>query len=251
MKHKPHMKLLVPFALFMMVGLILAAGCITTKNKYPVNTTTEVNSSSISSTPNPGLNTTINVTANTTSELKGSLRVSISGISYPVNLSVFLDNDTVGMVTPTEPLYLEVSEGTHSVMVCVDSVCEQENVITRFGKYVTIDFSDRFLRVVKFPNPTAQPTVKILDFYRNGDVVTVDMEFVNPGSADHTFSVDLSIGYTYIDARSHIKLGDSTQARTSQFVKAGQRETKRVDMYLASDSVISFDNPEIQDFRVK
>jgi len=245
------MKLLVPFALFISLGLILAAGCVTTKSKNTVNTTTDTNFTSSFSTLNPGIHKTINVTPNSTSELKGSLRVSISGISYPVNLPVFLDDDTVGTVTPTEPLYLVVSEGNHSVMVCVDSVCEQEKVTTRFGRYVTIDFSERFQRVVKFPNPTAQPTVQILDFYKNGDVVTVDMEFVNPESVDHTFSVDLSIGYTYIDGRSHIKLGDSTQARTSQFVKAGQRETKRVDMYLASDSVISFDNPEIQDFRVK
>jgi hypothetical protein len=245
------MKLFVPFALLMMVGLILAAGCIATKNKYPVNTNTEVNNSSISSTPNPGLNTTINASANTTSELKGSLRVSISGISYPVNLQVVLDNNPVGTVKPTEPLYLMVSEGNHSVMVCVDSVCEQEKVTTRFGRYVTVDFSERLQRDVKFPNPTARPTVQIIDFYRNGEVVTVDVKFENPESVDHTFSVDLSIGYTYIDSRSHIKLGDSTQARTSQFVKAGQSEIKRVDMYLGSDSIMSFDNPEIQDFKVK
>jgi len=250
-KYESIMKLIVPFALCMSLGLILAAGCVTTRNKYPVNTTTEENFTPPSSTPDPGINKTINVTINRTSDLKGSLRVSISGISYPVNLPVILDSDTVGTVKPTEPLYLMVSEGNHSVMVCADSVCELEQVTTGFGRYVTVDFSEQLQRDVKFPNPTAQPTVKILDFYRNGDVITVDIEFENPESVDHTFSVDLSIGYTYMDGRSHIKLGDSTQARTSQFVKAGQRETKRVDMYLASDSVISFDNPEIQDFKVK
>jgi hypothetical protein len=80
----------------------------------------------------------------------------------------------------------------------------------------------------------------------------VYVEFINPESVDHLISVDLSVGYTYIDGRSHVKLGDSTQAMTSLFVKAGQRETKRVDMYLSgSDSGINFDNPVIVDLKVK
>jgi len=245
------MKSIMLFALFVTLGLILAAGCVATKNKYPASTTTEVNFTPFSSIPDPGLNKTINATANNTSEQKGSLRVSISGISYPANLVVILDNETVGTVKPTKPLYLMVPEGNHSIMVCMDLVCEQENVTTRFGRYVTVDFSERLQKDVKFPNPTAQSSVQILDFYKNGNVVSVYVEFINPESVDHMISVDLSIGYTYIDGRSYIKLGDSTQARATQFVKAGQTEIKRVDMYLASDSVISFDNPEIQDFKVK
>ncbi len=245
------MKLIEPFALFIAMGCILAAGCVTPTNRDPANATTAANFAPFSNTSDPGVNKTINVTPNSTTELKGSLRVSISGISYPANLSVILDNETAGTVTPAKPLYLMVSEGDHSVIVCVGPVCEQETITTRFGSYTTVDFSERLQRAVKFPNPTARPTARILDFYRNGNVVSVYVEFINPESADHTMSVDLSIGYTYLDGRSYIKLGDSTQARTSLFVKAGQREIKRVDMYLASDSVMSFDNPEIQDFTVK
>jgi hypothetical protein len=177
--------------------------------------------------------------------------VSISGILYPVNLSVILDNETVGTVNPTTPLYLTVSEGNHTVRVCVSSVCEQEYVTTRFGSYVTVDFSERLLRDVEFPNPTARATAQILDYFKNGNVVSVYVEFINPESVDHLISVDLSVGFTYIDDRSHVKLGDSTQTLTSQFVKARQRETKRVDMYLASDSCISFDNPVINDIKIK
>jgi len=246
------MKLIVPFALFISVGIIMAAGCITTTNKNSVNLTTAVSFAPFSNTSDPFLNKSINETANITSRSEGSLRVSISGISYPANLSVVLDNENVGMVKPTKPLYLMVSEGNHTVMVCMGSVCEQENVMTRFGRYVNVDFSERLQRDVEFPNPTARPTAQILEYYKNDNIVSVYVEFINPESVDHTISVDLSVGYTYIDGRSHVKLGDSAQAMTAVSVKAGQRETKRVDVHLAgSDSIISFDNPVIEDLKVK
>ena len=163
------MKLIVPFALFMAVGFILAAGCVAMTNKNTVNATTAASFAPFSNTSDPGLNKTINATANSSSKLKGSLRVSISGILYPANLSVVLDNETVGTVKPTTPLYLMVSEGNHTVMVCVSSVCEQENVMTRFGRYMTVDFSERLQKDVEFPNPTARPTAQILDYYKSGE----------------------------------------------------------------------------------
>jgi hypothetical protein len=246
------MKFIVPFALFMAVVFILVAGCVTMTTKNTVNATTAAGFTPFSNTSEPGLNKTINITANSSSDLKGSLRVSISGILYPANLSVILDNETVGTVKPTTPLYLMVSEGDHTVMVCVRSVCEQENITTRFGTYVTTDFSERLKRDVEFPNPTARPTAQILDYYKNGNVVSVYVEFINPESIDHMISADLSFGYTYIDGRSHVKLGDSAHARTALFVKAGESETKRVDMYLPnSDSSVCFDNPVIEELQIK
>jgi hypothetical protein len=246
------MKRIVPFALFMAVGFILTVGCVTMTNKNSMNETTTASFTPFSNTSDPGLNKTINTTANSTPELKGSLRVSISGILYPANLSVILDNETVGMVKPTTPLYLMVPEGNHTVLVCVSSVCEQETITTKFGTYMTVDFSEQLQRDVKFPNPTAPPTAHILDYYKNGNVVSVYVEFINPELIDHTISIDLSFGYTYIDGRSHVKLGDSAHAKTVLLVKAGQSETKRVDLYLpSSDSSICFDNPEIEELQIK
>ena len=246
------MKFFVPFALLTAVGLILAAGCVAMVNKNTTNATTAAGSDPVPSISDPGLNETIIPTANSTPDLKGSLRVSIGGILYPAVLSVVLDNETVGTVKPDAPLYLRVSEGNHTVTVCLNSVCEQENITTKFGTYVTIDFSERIQRDVEFPNPTARPTAHILDYYKNGDVVSVYVEFVNPESIDHTISADLSFGYTYIDSRSHIKLGDSAHARTTVFVNAGQKETNRVDMYLpGSDASICFSNPVIEELQIK
>jgi len=248
----PPMNLFVPCALVMAVGCILAAGCVAIPNKNTVNATITKGFVPFSNTSEPSITMAINTTTNSTPKLEGSLRVSISGISYPANLSVILDNETVGTVKPTMPLYLMVSEGNHTVMVCVRSVCKQENVITRFGKYVTVDFSERLQKDVEFPNPTARPTAQILEYYKNGNVVSVEVEFINPESVDHTISADISIGYTYIDDRSHVKFGDSAQAKTELFVKAEQRERKRVDMYFASgNSIMSFDNPVIDEIQVK
>jgi len=245
------MKLIVPSALLLSVGLILAAGCVAPTDKNSSNLTTTPAFSPFSYPPDPGLNKTINKTENNTLTSEGSLRVSISGILYPANASVILDNRTVGVVTPAKPLYLMISEGNHTVIVCVGSVCEQENVIIRFGKYVDVDFSERLQRDVEFPDPSARPSVQINEYYKNGNVVSVDVEFMNPEPVDHMLSVYISVGYTYIDGRSQVKLGDSAQAMTMVSMKAGQRLIKRVDIHLSGDSIVSFDSPVIVELKVK
>jgi hypothetical protein len=245
------MKLIVPFALLLSIGLILAAGCVTPTGKSSVNLTTSPGFTPFSHPPDPGINKSINKIENNTSTYEGSLRVSISGISNPANVSVVVDNRTVGIVTPTKPLYLLISEGNHTVLGCVGPVCEQENVMIRFGKYVNVDFSERLQRDVKFPDPSARPSAQIIEYYKNGNVVSVDVEIINPESDDHTMSVFLSVGYAYIDSRSQIKLGDSAQAMTVESMKAGQRLVKRVDIHLSGDSIVSFDSPVIVELKVK
>ena len=248
---EPPMKLIVPFALFLAVGFILAGGCVAMTNKNTVNVTTAAGFAPFSNTSDPGLNQTINATANSTSALKGSLRVSISGISYPANLSVVLDNETVGTVKPTTPLYLMVSEGNHTLMICVSPVCEQETVTTRFGRYVTVDFSERLQRDVEFPNPTARPTARILEYYKNGNVISVNVEFINPSTEDLLMSVVVSCGYSYIDDRTSIKMGDSASGMLVQNVKAGQRVSEELYLNFASGHSYSYDYPEIQELKVK
>ena len=245
------MKLILPFALFMAVGFILAAGCVAMTNKNTVNATTAASFAPFSNTSSPGANKTINATPNSTSTLKGSLRVSISGISYPANLSVVLDNETVGSVRPTTPLYLMVSEGNHTVMVCVGSVCEQENVMTVFGRYVTVDFSERLLKKVEFPKPDAQPTARILEYSRNGNAIFVNVEFINPSAKDLLMTVEVRCGYNYIDDRTGIKMGDSARGIIVQNVKAGQRVTTSRDLYFASGHSLSYDSPIIEELTVK
>jgi hypothetical protein len=199
----------------------------------------------------PGSNKTINATANIISELNGSLKVSISGIKYPVTLLVVLDNETVGTVEPTTPLYLVISEGNHTVMVCTGSMCKQENVTTRFGKYVTVDFSEQIENDMEIHNPTAQPTARILDYNRNGNTISIDVEFFNPSTNDHLMSAEISCGYTYIDDRTSIKMGDSVKGNLVQNVKAGERITERLDLYFTNGKSLSYSGPVIEELQIK
>jgi hypothetical protein len=230
----------------MAVGFILAAGCVAPTNNGTVNATTATTFAPITNTSDTGLNETINATTNITSELKGSLKVSISGISYPENLSVVLDNETVGMVNTTTPLYLMVSEGNHTVMVCKNSVCKQENVTTRFGRYVTVDFSKQLQKDVEFQNPTA----RILNYYKNGNVLSVNVEFFNPSTKDLLMSIVVSCKYTYIDDRTLIKIEDTSIDISEQYVNAGQRITEWQDLYFTSDNILNYDRPVIKELKI-
>jgi len=238
------MKLIVPFALLMTAGFIVAAGCVVPTNNGSVNASASAPSTITSDT---GVKKTINATMNTPSELKGSLKVSVSGISYPENLSVVLDNETVGTVNPATPLFLMVSEGNHTVMVCRSSVCKQENVTTGFGRYVTVDFSKQFQKDVEFPNPTA----RILTYYKNGNVISVNVEYINPSTKDLLMSVVVSCRYTYIDDRTLLKIDDTSIDISEQYVTAGQRITEWQDLYVAGNTILNYDKPVITELKIQ
>jgi hypothetical protein len=247
------MKLIVPFSLFIAVGLVVAAGCVTTTTKNAGNATI---SSSITTTPiipDTGMNKTENTTVNSTpvSNLKGSLRVSVSGILTTANLTVILDNETIGTVSPTTPLYRLVPEGNHTVMVCMDSVCEQELVMTKFGKYATVDFSERVKKNMNFPDPNARPEARILEYFKNGNGISVRLEFINPSKEDLMMMASVSCGYSYIDDRTSFKMGDSAKGKLIQNVRAGQRVTANLDLYFVSGRSYSFDIPVINELTIK
>jgi hypothetical protein len=234
---EPSMKPVVPFVLFTAIGLILTAGCTATTNRNPVNQSSDTTTESwIPPTSTP----------TTTSPLQGSLVVSVAGFSYPSNLSVILDNKTVGTVNPTSSLYLMVSEGNHTIGVCADYVCEQEPVTIRFGTYVTVDFSERLRKDVVI----MQPTVRILDCYKNGDHLSVNIEFINPSKKDLQMSGVVSCGYSYIDSRTGAKLGDATRGTFMHNVKAGQRITHVLDLNLANGNSLSYGFPVIEELKV-
>jgi hypothetical protein len=248
------MKPIVPFALFIVVGFILATGCIAMTSKNTTNATTNIMVTPVPITPVPVVNQTTNATANGTasnSTLKGSLRVSISGISYPANLSVILDDEPVGTVQPTTPLYLMVPEGNHTVMVCMDTVCEKEDVTTSFGKYTTVDFSERILRDVKFPDPFAQPSARIIDYFKNGNAIGMTVEFFNPSKKDLMMSASVSCGYSYIDDRTSYKMGDCAKGTLVQQVKAGQRISADLVLYFVSGRSYSYSIPVIDELIIK
>jgi len=228
---------MVPFALFTAIGLLLTAGCVATTNRNTVNSSTDITDSGLNATPTPTSN----------SPLQGSLVVSVAGFFYPTDLSVVLDNQTVGTVNPTSSLYLMVPEGNHTIGVCADFVCEQETVMIRFGKYVTVDFSERLRKDVVI----MQPTARVLECYKNGDHLSVNIEFINPSKKDIQMSGVVSCGYSYIDERSGAKMGDATRGMFVQNVKAGQRVTKELVLNLANGNSLSYSFPVIEELNVK
>jgi hypothetical protein len=94
------MKFIVPFPLVVAVGLILAAGCVDTATRNSTNSSSETTDSGFVETPD------------TTSPLQRLPVVSTTDFSYPPDLSVFRDNETVGTVNPTSALHPAVSGGT-------------------------------------------------------------------------------------------------------------------------------------------
>jgi hypothetical protein len=182
-----------------------------------------------------------NVTnATNVSALKGPLRVSIS--NFNANLAVILDNQTVGSVSPAKPLDLMVNEGNHSVKVCVGAICEVENVNIIFAKKSFIDFGDRLKKNVEFPEPTA----RIIDSYRDGDGVSVVVEFINPSIDNLIMNAEISVGYSYISYRTGQRVGDSARSTIYSDVNAGRRLSDVITLYFADGSAYMYDPPAIQ-----
>lgn len=236
------MKISTFLIITVVLGCILASGCVA-QTKKDNNTTTVINTSN---TFSPFVNTTINITnsSNVTNMtnvtvLKGPLRVATSG--YPAPLSVILDNETIGIVTREKPLDVMVIEGNHSVKVCVGQICEVEYVNTVFGKKTYVDFGDRLKKDVEYPLPTA----RIVEFYKNGAAVTVNIEFINPSENDLTMSADVSVGYSYIEGRSGLRKGDSARGKAMEVVRAGEHMMYRMDLYFVDGDAYNYDVPNI------
>ena len=236
------MKNIVLLTILLIVGCVLASGCVAQTKKdgntsvSPTNTFTPF----VNATTVPGSNGTINATNMTNvTKLKGPLRVSIS--NFNANLSVILDNQTVGFVTVANPLDLSIDEGNHSVKVCVGMICEQEYVNILFAKKSFVDFGERLKKSVEFPTPTARLT----DYYRSGDGVSVVVEFINPSSEGLTISAEITVGYSYISYRTQQRVGESAREKASVYVDAGKRETETVRLYFADGQSYMFDPPQL------
>ena len=250
------MKTLTLLTLLIAVGCILATGCVAQPKKEPGNATvspTNTFTPFVNTTPVPGSNTTFNATNGTnstpksTSKLKGPLRVSIGSYSADKPLGVLIDNQTVGSVKAGFPLDLMVTEGNHSVAVCVGLICPEKYVTVVFAKSAFLDFEDILKQKAEF----SKPTVRILKSFKNGNGVGVDVEFINPTQNDLAMTAEVICGYTFIDDRTSVRMGDSVRTTASQFVEAGRRETQTVNLYFNDGSSYNYDEPRLGDVTPK
>jgi hypothetical protein len=240
------MKILTFLTLLIAVGCIFATGCVAQPKKDTGNTTvspTNTFTPFVNNTTIPVKNTTFNATnaTNVTPKLKGPLRISVGSYSTDDPLPVLIDNKSVGGVKAGFPLDLMVDEGIHTVAVCVGVICPEKNATVVFAKSSFLDFEEALRAKAEF----SKPTVRILRSFKNGNGVGVEVEFINPTQKDLTMSAEVSVGYTYIDSRTNIRLGDSVRAKASDYVQASQRVTQTVELYFADGSAYSYDEPAI------
>jgi len=236
------MKRIVLITVLITIVCILTAGCVAQPKKdinatvFPTNTFTPF----VNTTNDSGSNGTFNVSNVTNvTKLKGPLRVSIS--NFNANLSVILNNQTVGSVTPGKPLDLMIDEGDYSVKVCVGAICEQDDVTIVFAKKTFVDFGDRLKKDVEFPEPTA----RIIDSYRDGDGVGVVVEFINPTEKTLFMTAEVSVGYSFISDRTGQRVGESTRGKAYSDVPAGRRVTETLSLGFADGSAYMFDPPNL------
>ncbi len=159
----------------------------------------------------------------------GPLTVSIGG--YNAELPVLVDNVTVGNVSPGKQLNLMVSEGNHTVKVCVGILCVNETVGVQFAKPLSLDFGEQLKKVAEF----STPTVRILDTrYTSGAKVSVDLEFINPTIKDLTFTTEVQLAYSYVyrSGSTDLRGGNARQTTVTKWVKAGTRAKQSTDIWM-------------------
>ncbi|MDD1699336.1 MAG: hypothetical protein LUQ04_00925 [Methanoregula sp.] len=172
---------------------------------------------------------------------KGPLTVSIGG--YNAELPVFIDDTRVGMVSMGRPLILMVIEGRHTVKVCVGIICESEIVDIRFAQPFVIDFGERLKKSAEFPTPT----VRIVNSFLTGNSLTVDVEFINPDTIDHTMTATIGCGYSYNDPTSRERHNKYAQSPVTKSVKAGNRLTEGVTISLTGGYAVIANEPTVID----
>jgi len=167
----------------------------------------------------------------------GPLTISLGG--YNADLPVFVDNITVGNLSQGEQMNLMVSEGNHTVKVCVGMICVNETVGVKFAKPVNIDFGDRLRKVAEF----STPIVRIVNTRQIGARVIVDMQYINPTTKDITFTTTVQCTYTYIDPQG--RKGNFKQITVTKSVKSGTRANQSSDIYLDGGRSYVIEAPQI------
>jgi hypothetical protein len=219
-----HQHLIVPFAVFLVVGFLVCSGCVTqtTTNKDKVNVSP---SQSFTKFTVPGT--------------EGPLTIYIGGMTgeYPV----FINNIYVGVVSAEKPLALRMLADTYTVQVCCGKICKHENVSVKFGKQQTVDVSEQFKKDLG----SSEPAARILSYHKNGDQIIIEVEFINPTTETLALSADISIGYSYIEKINNQRAGNSAQGQLSANVSPCDRIPQTLTLNLVDGSNYIYDAPTI------
>ena len=64
-------------------------------------------------------------------------------------------------------------------------------------------------------------------------------------------SAEVSVGYSYIDDRTNIRMGDSVRSKTTEWVDAGRRITTTTTLYFVDGNSFSYDEPQLGEITAK
>jgi hypothetical protein len=173
------------------------------------------------------------------------LMVSIGGYSAQ-QLPFFVDNKSAGFVSQGTPVTIKVDTGVHEVKVCSGLVCVKEQVAAKFGAPNYVDFGDQLKKSVEF----SKPTVRIVDFSISGDNLNINVEFINPGTTDLTMKATVSCVYSYVN-QYHERASNSARTQVTTIVKAGERSTQPVYMWLQGGTDTIASDPVLADISIK
>jgi hypothetical protein len=139
-----------------------------------------------------------------------------------------------------------LDEGNHTIKVCVGVICEHEVIRIQFAKKTFVDFEGRLRAAVEFP----EPTIRLIDYYRDGDGVAVAIEFINPTTKDLFMSAEISVGYSFISSRTGQRVGESARGKTFLNVEAGDRVTDTLHIYFDDGTAYMFDPPTLINVKI-
>ena len=205
------MKKIILFGLLIFIGCMLVAGYQSGKFQFGTNST---HSASPEKTLIPDTVPELSVTTPVPTQgkvLQGHLEVSIG--NYSATLPVFVDNSTVGNVSPGKPLDVSVNEGNHEVKVCDGTACVQADVRITHGIKTAVDFGD--LLAMKLPKGTL--VVSLGDYFASGLPVRIDNASVGTVSLGKPLNLTLSEGrHTVIVFQGNISENQSVDIQSTR-----------------------------------
>ena len=188
---------------------------------------------------------------------KGFLSVSIG--SYNARLPVYLDNVSSGRTAKGKPLNISTNDGPHSVRVCDNDFCEEQEVVVTAGKTTVVDFGDRLTKNV----PKGPLTVSIGGYNADNLAVTLDGVSIGTVSQVKPLNVMASEGYHYLEVCAGVvcvnrdvdlKFASPTTVDFSEQLKKEvefSKPTVRIVSSIFSENVftvnVEFINPDMKD----
>lgn len=176
---------------------------------------------------------------------QSELMISIGGYDAQ-GLPVYIDNTSAGFISHGSLMRIKLDTGPHNVKVCSGMVCVDEQVLVQFAKPNYVDFGEELRQKAEF----TKPVVRITDHTISGENLNINAEFINPSTKDLYMTATFSVQYTFINPH-HERVGSSAQNQLTTYVRAGNRSTQSVSIWLYGGSDTIASDPVIKNMTTK